>query len=68
MSISSVNKQKKMREAAYSKMIGGYKDRIDNGEKLEDLDFRGFGEKADELYLFLKEYVKANKTDGGIQF
>lgn len=70
MSISSKNKQKKLKENGYSSIIGTYKIRVDRGEKLEDLDFRIFEDKADEMFHFMKKYIEINYPDKkkGIDF
>lgn len=66
MSLSSVSRQKKLREAAHSEIIKVMKLQVDNGAELVDLDFSQFGKERDEMFKFMKKYIKIKKGLGGI--
>jgi hypothetical protein len=57
-------RQKKVEDKLYNDIISGMKMRLDNGEKLEDLDFRVFRDRADEMWRFLKRYVDIKNRRG----
>jgi len=69
MKFKKGSKQEKLRMAAHSQLIGMMKLSIDGGGKLEDLDFRQFEERADEMLEYMIKYIKIKKINAsGIDF
>lgn len=58
MSISNINRNKRIQDKAYELIVIGYKQHIDNGGDIRDLDFSQFNERADEFYDFILRYTK----------